>query len=468
MARDTQDLSPAPKHPSEAFERAVAEENLGAIAELADEVCKRGDELLVLQACSSLVLRAAKSEFPLDATQRRALLAAIRTLRVHTGTAFHDHLEDVVANAVCMLQGDMEAFAYLVEELTCREEVQNPRLAANIAGVAAQLGREDLLWDWLGTALERGADADALAADSDFAAYRDHAKFEELLAGTAQTADALGDDLFAAAESLDLEAMRELLAKGADPNYQASYESVMEAAVGAFCSRRKEGKRVNAIAMLIEAGAAPPELADVVRRGQALVELVLAAGSERTYEAVLNAAEAGNAAVLALVAEGISLKPIDSDAESPFLRCRLHKDAEIANSLLELGARLDEGPAKTLMHNLASADNCALMRWLVDKGGDVNAKDTTGDGALCHAAFNDNSDAAQTLLELGYDVQSSNSEGQTALHACARYGAPEVAKLAMAAGASPAATDSDGKTALDLASSAEMRKILSAMPAATS
>lgn len=441
-----------PLPPVRRFEHALQGPDFAVLASLASEVCADGDELVVMGAASDLVLRAAKDELELGAEERMQLLEVVCTLRSHAGSVFRDPIEDIVANAFCLLEDDAKAANFALDNLVDRATTTSARLASNVAGIAADFGREEMLWAWLETALERGADKDAIAADEDFEDYRENPRFQELLDSATRSPEALGDALIEAADELDVETMRALLAEGADPCFESEYSSVIETAAQAFASRRKKDLKLEVIRLLLEAGAPTPSVAKIVRQGREMVEMVRSFGAETTYGAVLGAVELEDQDTLKCVAVGISLSPIADDVQSPFESCRHHKTPAIAERLLSMGARLDEGSAPRLIHSLSSADNSTLIRWLIEEqSGDINARDSGGDSALFHAAFNDNEDAAQTLLTLGCDVQARNSSGQTILHACAAAGAPSVMALALKADASVETADNEGDTPLHLA-----------------
>lgn len=441
-----------PLSPVKQFECALQGPDFAALASLASKVCAGGDELVVMAAASDLVLRTAKDELELGAEERMQLLELVSTLRNHVGGLFRDPIEDIIANVFCMLEGDSKAVDFALEHLVDRATTTSSRLASNVAGVAADLEREETMWAWLEIALERGADKKAIAEDEDFEDHRDRPRFQKLLDSATRSPEALGDALIEAADDLDVETMRALLAEGADPCFVSDHTSVIETVAGAFVSRRKKHLKLEAMRLLLEAGAPAPLVDQMVRQGREMVEMLRSFGAETTYDAVLRAAETEDMDTLECVAIGISLSPIADDVESPFERCRHHKTPAIAERLLTMGARLDEGNAPKFLHSLSSADNSPLIRWLVEEQSVcINARDSGGDSALFHAAFNDNEAAAQTLLALGCDVQARNNSGQTILHACAASGAPCVMAVALEAAASVAIADNAGDTPLHLA-----------------
>ena len=73
-------------------------------------------------------------------------------------------------------------------------------------------------------------------------------------------------------------------------------------------------------------------------------------------------------------------------------------------------------PAATVFQVvLAAAANCLdTLRFLVEKGADVNAKATDGNTALIEAASNGSVPVVQLLLDHGADMEAKNGQGQSA------------------------------------------------------
>lgn len=83
----------------------------------------------------------------------------------------------------------------------------------------------------------------------------------------------------------------------------------------------------------------------------------------------------------------------------------------------ELDARGDPGK-RTALAFLSCPDE--LTRWLVEKGADIEARDTYGCTPL-HARSTSLGGDIATLLELGADIHATDQKGDTPLHKAARF-----------------------------------------------
>ena len=108
----------------------------------------------------------------------------------------------------------------------------------------------------------------------------------------------------------------------------------------------------------------------------------------------------------------------------------------------------------------ARSNHVDIVRLLVEKGSDVNAR--TGDGwaALHTSAYNGRLEAATTLLELGAEVDIQNDDGQTPLYWAARNGRLGLVKLLLAKGADPGAKAKNGTTPISQAKTTQITELL--------
>lgn len=82
----------------------------------------------------------------------------------------------------------------------------------------------------------------------------------------------------------------------------------------------------------------------------------------------------------------------------------------------------------------AKANNAALARELVGRGGNVNAKDSIQDSAFLYAGAEGFNEVLQLTLLAGADVSSINRYGGTALIPASEHGHVETVKILVAAG----------------------------------
>ncbi len=92
-----------------------------------------------------------------------------------------------------------------------------------------------------------------------------------------------------------------------------------------------------------------------------------------------------------------------------------------------------------------------VVRFLIEKGADVNAYDKDGSTALINAAIYGLADNVQTLIEKGADVNAKNNGGVRALTYAAMYGHTDVVRLLIKNGANVNAKDDMSQTALSMA-----------------
>ena len=133
-----------------------------------------------------------------------------------------------------------------------------------------------------------------------------------------------------------------------------------------------------------------------------------------------------------------------------------HGQVEVMGVLVEAGASptaTDKRGRTPLMAAVQSRKPEAI-RFLIDNGADVNARDQLQGTALVRAAgsFGD-LESVQVLLSAGAEVNVQDKNGMTPLMWAARWGdAPRVLAL-VEAGATVTVRDNSGKTALDWARS---------------
>jgi len=82
----------------------------------------------------------------------------------------------------------------------------------------------------------------------------------------------------------------------------------------------------------------------------------------------------------------------------------------------------------------AKANNAALVRELIGRGGNVNAKDAIQDSAFLYAGAEGFNDVLQLTLAAGADVASTNRFGGTALIPASEHGHVETVRILLAAG----------------------------------
>jgi hypothetical protein len=107
-----------------------------------------------------------------------------------------------------------------------------------------------------------------------------------------------------------------------------------------------------------------------------------------------------------------------------------------------------------------------IVRALLDKGADVNAKNKNGNTPLRFAAMADDTDIVKALLDKGADMNMRNELGTTALMYSASEGRLDIVKLLLEKGADVNIKDGSGMTALMWASEKNHTNIARALLAA--
>jgi len=130
--------------------------------------------------------------------------------------------------------------------------------------------------------------------------------------------------------------------------------------------------------------------------------------------------------------------------------CREDDVARLLN-VSNVNAPLSDG-----LQPLHKATNCSvsMVRLLIEKGADINAKNNDEETPLHRAVWQSNLDVIRLLIEKGATVNAKGNGGRIPLHEAAFKGNPEVVRLLIEKGATVNAKDSEGKTPLYWAATA--------------
>ncbi|KIS29029.1 ankyrin [Arthrobacter sp. SPG23] len=96
----------------------------------------------------------------------------------------------------------------------------------------------------------------------------------------------------------------------------------------------------------------------------------------------------------------------------------------------------------------AKANNVSLVGDLIDRGGNVNAKDAIQDSAFLYAGAEGFNEVLQLTLAAGADVRSTNRFGGTALIPASEHGHVDTVRILIAAGVPVNHVNNPGWTAL--------------------
>ncbi|MBD5804357.1 Ankyrin repeat protein [Azoarcus sp. Aa7] len=256
-----------------------------------------------------------------------------------------------------------------------------------------------------------------------------------------------------AAGALKLDAVRELLARGANPNPDKPDGWLpLHRAVDAS---RREGedlrRQLELVQFLLDQGAQleartrsmqdwqpTPLLLAIQKPAPALALFLIEKGADVNatsgdrsgnsgHSALMAAAEAGLVEVVdALLAKGVDVNARNSAGGSALLRAAgayAAASEAIARRLLDAGAEVDartESGSTPLTR--AAGRNNGVLPLLLERGADVNATTNNGWTALMVAAQAGNDDYVRALLQRGADPRRLNEDGDSAATLAAKGG----------------------------------------------
>lgn len=269
--------------------------------------------------------------------------------------------------------------------------------------------------------------------------------------------------LKAAAAQGHAETVRALLAAGADVGITKAGSTALDEAV--------EWGHVEVVQLLLAAGgrAGSMALATAVAGGHGtVVEALLARGvparGEPGARALLAAAERGDVAIArrllvagadpgTVAARGSALDVAAGKGDTEMVRLLLRKgarptqktpDAGIQSGNREVVRLIDDAyrrvarsarPGPSALIGAARESNLAGIALALERGVEVNAKDTFGDTALMEAVSMHQVNAVHHLLKAGADPNLAGAAGVTPLMRAARNGSLELLEVLLKAGA---------------------------------
>jgi ankyrin repeat protein len=123
--------------------------------------------------------------------------------------------------------------------------------------------------------------------------------------------------------------------------------------------------------------------------------------------------------------------------KTPLINASTQGHLEVVRSLLNRGANVnakDKNGCTSLMYAIED-EHTAIVRLLLNKGARANIRTQAGDTPLSMAVYYENLDIAKLLLDHGANVNARNLDGQSALMYAARRGNLQMVKLLLDYGA---------------------------------
>ena len=228
-----------------------------------------------------------------------------------------------------------------------------------------------------------------------------------------------------------------------------------------------------------DANGITPLIAAVTSDQLEIVRLLLSAGADinargpedRTALIYAIQAEQPEMALFLLEQEDVDLEARESHGSTPLVEAVVSRQLQVVEVLLERGADLNgPGPVgRTALHCVAPQLDVEMLKWLLRRGADPDARDDDGWIPLHWAAISTESldsdevwdvqSALHLLLESRDDMNAANNAGQTPLHVAVQWAEPWLIKSLLEAGANPLAMDRGGYSPVCHSGGSELSRI---------
>ena len=185
---------------------------------------------------------------------------------------------------------------------------------------------------------------------------------------------------------------------------------------------------IEILRMLIEAGAD--------------VNATSGDGSSALADASLN----GHAEAVKLLVEGGA--DLGKYGGSSLVWAVRKRHADIARYLLDKGVSARSGHGDKALIAASEGGDTEMARLLIDKGADVNARDSSKYTALIRAAEKGRAETAEMLIDKGANINDADKFGFTALIRASQYGKADAARLLIDKGADVNAMNKKDESAL--------------------
>jgi ankyrin repeat protein len=272
------------------------------------------------------------------------------------------------------------------------------------------------------------------------------------------TTSSPNQSLFYAIGKDDLNAVRNLLARGANVNAtdEAGFTPLMVAVQTTDAAMVKLLLEKGSNANVLDSHEATPlfyaTLSNIGADNGDIVQLLLDHGANPNFKnqhisPLENAAGLGERkAVELLLAKGAGSDKQDGSLNNALMAVLQSGNMQMTRSgIYAYGATFSDAQKKTLMTNAVTNDT-AIVKTLLDHGADISPY--RDNSALLYAADNGVAPIIRLLLDKKASVNGSDTDHVTPLMNAAQGGHADVCEMLLAAGADPNLKDTSGKTAL--------------------
>ncbi|XP_041369748.1 E3 ubiquitin-protein ligase MIB2-like [Gigantopelta aegis] len=142
---------------------------------------------------------------------------------------------------------------------------------------------------------------------------------------------------------------------------------------------------------------------------------------------------------------------LKGEGAKEFLEAIKDSDVEKVKKVFEKFPKLANGPIEngiTCLHIAANEGKLEIVKFLMEKEFDKNAKDALGSTPLLNALDSKHIDVARFLIEAGTDLDICNDSGQTAIHCAVGAGEASIVRDLIMRGCDVNVMDNSGDTAL--------------------
>ena len=109
-----------------------------------------------------------------------------------------------------------------------------------------------------------------------------------------------------------------------------------------------------------------------------------------------------------------------------------------------------DGDGRTLLHYAAREGHLEVVKYLINKGSNINEKDNYGGRIPLHyAAMNEHLEVVKYLINKGANIDEKDNRGVTALHQAIYWGRLNVVKFLVRNGANIHERNNEGKSPLE-------------------